>query len=66
MIRFLLEWVRPEKYGKHRKIDVPHNSGVLVVGATTQDSPKIVHGTAASIKARKWKAGLRMIRKAKA
>ena len=62
MLRFLLEWLRPEKWGKHRKIDVPHNTGVLVVGGIPHDNPKKVNnGTAASVKARKWKAGLRMI-----
>ena len=62
MLRFLLEWLRPEKWGKHRKIDVPHNTGVLVIGDIPHDNPKKVNnGTAASVKARKWKAGLRMI-----
>jgi len=62
MFRFLLELLRPEKWGKHRKIDVPHNTGVLVVGGTPHDIPnKVNKGTAASVKARKWKAGLRMI-----
>ena len=32
MIRSYLERKRPEKCGKRRKIDVPHNGGVLVVG----------------------------------
>ena len=58
MLRFLLEWKFPEKWGKHRKIDVPHNTGVLVVGGIPHDIPKKVdNGTAASVKARKWKAG---------
>ena len=62
MFRFLLELLRPEKWGKHRKINVPHNTGVLVVGGTPHDIPnKVNKGTAASVKARKWKAGLRMI-----
>ena len=61
-LRFLLEWLSPEKFGKHRKIDVPHNTGVLVIGDIRHDKPKKVNnGTAASVKARKWKAGLRMI-----
>ncbi len=61
-LRFLLEWLSPEKFGKHRKIDVPHNTGVLVIGDIPHDKPKKVNnGTAASVKARKWKAGLRMI-----
>ena len=64
MLRWLLERVLPEKYGKHPKIDVPHNSGVLIVGGIRHDIPnKVNNGTAASVKARKWKAGWRMIRK---
>jgi hypothetical protein len=64
MGRFLLEWQFPEKWGKHRKIDVPHNTGVLVIGDIPHDNPnKVNNGTAASVKARKWKAGLRMIQK---
>ena len=67
MLRFLLEWRRPEKWGKDPKIDVPHNTGVLVVGGIPHDNPKKVNnGTAASVKARKWKAGMRMIQKTKA
>jgi hypothetical protein len=63
MLRFLLEWWRPEIYGKRRKVDVPHKGGVVVLGATTK---KAANCSAASIKARKWKAGSRMIREAKA
>jgi len=63
MLRFLLEWYFPEKWGKHRKTDVPHNGGVLAVGGPPHDIPKKVNnGIAASVKARKWKAGLRMIK----
>ena len=61
MLRFLLEWKFPEKWGKHRKIDVPHNTGVLVVGLPHDIPNKVNNGTAASVKARKWKAGRRMI-----
>ncbi len=62
MLRFLLEWLRPEKWGKHRKIDVPQTGGVLVVGGIPHDIPnKVNNGTVASVKARKWKAGLRML-----
>jgi hypothetical protein len=32
MARHFLEWPRPEKWGKHRKRHVPHNTGVLVIG----------------------------------
>jgi hypothetical protein len=63
MIRFLLELLRPDKYGKHRKIDVPHH-GVLVIGDADSDKPK--NSSAASVKARKWKAAMRMIRETKA
>lgn len=63
MLRFLLEWHFLEKWGKDRKIDVPHNTGVLVVGGIPDDiAKKVNRGTAASVKARKWKAGLRMIK----
>ncbi len=62
MLRFLLELLRPEKWGKNRKIDVPQTGGVLVVGGIPHDIPnKVNNGTAASVKARKWKAGLRML-----
>jgi hypothetical protein len=64
MMRFLLEWLRPDKWGKHRKIDVPHHCGVLVIGDADSDKPK--NNSAASVKARKWKAAMQMIRKAKA
>jgi len=64
MIRFLLEWRCPEKWGKNRKIDVPQTGGVLVVGGIPHDIPnKVNNGTAASVKARKWKAASRMIKK---
>jgi hypothetical protein len=59
MIRFLLEWLRPEKWGKRRKIDVPQKGGVLVIGRA--DSAKPNNGSAASVEARKWKAAMRMI-----
>jgi hypothetical protein len=32
ILRFILELHHPDQWGKHRKIDVPHKSGVLVVG----------------------------------
>jgi hypothetical protein len=61
MLRFLLEWWRPEKWGKHPRIDVPREGGVLVVGG----SAKPENNTAASVKARKWKSISRKIRKTK-
>ena len=42
VLRLLLEWKRPDKWGKHRKIDVPHECGVLVVGDLPKRSSKIV------------------------
>jgi hypothetical protein len=62
-IRFILEWHRPDTCGKHRKIDAPRESGVLVIGGVTK---KQKYNTAASVRARKWKAGWRMIREEKA
>ena len=64
MIRFLLEWLRPDKWGKHRKVDVPHHCAVLVIGGADFDKSK--NSSAASVKARKWKARMLMIRKTKA
>jgi hypothetical protein len=64
MIRFLLECQRPEMYGKHPKIDVPRDCGVLVIRGAPSDKPK--NGSAASIKARKFKAAMRMIRETEA
>ena len=64
MIRWILERYRPEKFGKNRKIDVPLKGGVLVVGAASPKKLKNTTATAASIRARDWKATSRMIRKA--
>ncbi len=64
MIRFLLEWKRPEVYGKHPKIDVPRRCGVFVIHGAPSDKPK--NGSAPSVKARKFKAAMRMIRETKA
>ena len=61
-MRFILEWCRPEKWGKHRKIDAPREGGVLVIGDVTK-KPK--YDTAASVKARQWKAEWRRIREEK-
>ena len=63
MIRFLLEWLRPDKWGKHRKVDVPRHCAVLVIRGAASDKPK--NSTAASVKARKLKAAMRMIRETK-
>jgi hypothetical protein len=58
----ILEWYRPGTWGKHPKIDAPHEGGVLVIGDVTK---KPECNTAASVKARKWKSGSRMIREEK-
>jgi hypothetical protein len=62
MIQFLLEWVRLEKWGKHRKNDIPQTGGVLVIGERTE---KPDNSCAASIKARQWKSRSKTIEKAK-
>jgi hypothetical protein len=62
LLLFLLEWMRPDRWGKHRKRDVPHNGGVLVIDDITK---KPENSSAASIKARKWKSRSRKIEKAK-
>ena len=62
MLRFLLEWKLPEKYGKRRKRDIPQSGGVLVIGGPKK--PEI--NNAASIKAREWKSISRKVRTLKA
>jgi hypothetical protein len=62
MLRFLLEWLRPEKWGEDRNTDVPQRGGVLVLGDTTK---KPENSSAASVKPRKWKSRSKMIRDAK-
>ena len=57
-MQFWLEWYRPDRWGKHRKINAPREGGVLVIGDVTK---KPEYNTAASVKARKWKSGSRMI-----
>ena len=59
---FILEWYRPNTWGKHPKIDVLREGGVLVIGDVTK-KPK--YNTAASVRTRRWKAGSRMIREDK-
>lgn len=61
-----LGWKRPERYGKppkRRKRGMPQSGGVLVIGQATK---KLQTNTAASVKARKWKARSRIVRKSKA
>jgi hypothetical protein len=50
MARHFLEWQRPEKRGKRRKRDVPHNAGVLVIGGDVTKKPE--YGLASSALAR--------------
>jgi len=61
MSRFLLERRRPEKWGKHPKIDIPQKGGMVLIG----DTPKKQKCPEASIKARKWKSMAAMVRKTK-
>ena len=49
----ILERYRPNRFGKHPKIDAPREGGVLVIGDVTK-KPK--YNTAASVRARKWKS----------
>ena len=62
-MRFWLAWHRHEKWGRHRKVKAPREGGVLVIGGDVTKKPE--YNTAASVRARKWKAGLRMIEDAK-
>jgi hypothetical protein len=59
-IRFLMKSLHP-KYGNNPKIDTPHKGGVLVIGETKKPE----YDTAASVKARQWKAESRRIREEK-
>jgi hypothetical protein len=62
MLRLYLEIMRPERWGKRRKSNVPQAGGVLVVGAGVPKKPK--NGTEASVKARQYKARLKRIQNA--
>lgn len=59
---YILEQDRPNRWGKPPKIGAAHEGSVHVIGQITE-KPK--YNTAASVKARKWKAAARLIRKAK-
>jgi hypothetical protein len=50
MIRFFLELVRPETWGKNQKIDIPQKGGVVVIGESTE---ALKNNSAASSKVRK-------------
>ena len=63
MVRVFLEWMLPEKYGRHRKSDIPQTGGVLVVGKRTEEPTEVPNnGSARSSKARKWKSVSRKVR----
>ena len=53
MIRFFLEMVRPDKWGKPRKVKAPYRSGVLVIGDPAQ---KPEDNTKPPDPAQQWKA----------
>jgi hypothetical protein len=65
-IRFYLEFFRPEKWGKNRKIDVPQTGGLLIVDWNCEKPEttceKRENNTAASVKARRWKSCMRTLR----
>jgi hypothetical protein len=63
MLRYLMEYRWPEVYGKNRKIAVPENTGVLVVGGNAPKKPE--YDTTASVRVRRWKALARKVRQAK-
>jgi hypothetical protein len=73
MMRFLLEWKRPEKWGKHPKIDVPQKGGVVLIVPTaglprpdeTGAPPPEPARERRRKKVRTWKSLSRMLRKAK-
>ena len=67
ILLFLLEWFRPEKWGKHPRSEVRREGGVLVVGGSAKrESNTVESNTVASVKARKWKSMSSKIQKAKA
>jgi hypothetical protein len=57
--RFILELLHLDEWGKHRKIDIPHNSDVLDIGYIAK---KPEYSKTASVKVRKWKSCSRRIR----
>ena len=58
----VLKRLRANRWRKHSKIDGPREGGVLVIGDATK-KPK--YNTAASVRARRWKADSRRIWKEK-
>ena len=74
MKRFLLELNRPEKWGKHPKIDIPQKGGVVLIvpaaglprpDETGAPPPEPPARERRRKKVRKWKSLSRMLRKAK-
>jgi hypothetical protein len=74
MMRFLLELNRPEKWGKHPKIDIPQKGGVVLIvpaaglprpDETGAPPPEPPARERRRKKVRKWKSLSRMLRKAK-
>jgi hypothetical protein len=63
MLKFLLQWLRPEKWGKARKREIFRSGGVLVIDERPNRSKK---NCAASIRARQWKSASRKIGETKA
>jgi hypothetical protein len=63
MLKFLLQLLRPEKWGKARKRKICRSGGVLVIGERPNRSE---NNCAASIRARQWKSASRKIEKTKA
>ena len=65
ILRRILEWTMPERWGKQRKRSaLPQGGRVLVVGGPPKNK-KPEKGSVASVRARRWKAGARMISEAK-
>jgi hypothetical protein len=58
MLKFLLQFWRPERWRKARKREIFRSGGVLVIGSEKN--------CAASIRARRWKSASRKIGKTKA
>jgi hypothetical protein len=58
MLKFLLQWLRAERWRKARKREIFRSGGVLVIGSEKN--------CAASIRARRWKSASRKIGKTKA
>ena len=66
MLRFMMEWEWPEKYGKHPKGDIPRIDGVLVIGERTKKRKRPKSNCASRVRARRWKSLSRKVRAAQA